>query len=53
MNGAVVSRPVSVPDLFATIFNSLGINHKTELYTPSDRPVPIVDRGEPIAELFG
>ncbi len=48
----IVNRPVSVPDLFATIFAGLGINPAEELYA-SDRPVPLTDNGVPIAELFG
>jgi hypothetical protein len=46
-----VSRPVSVPDMHATIYAALGINPKKELYA-GDRPVPITDGGEPIRELF-
>ena len=47
----VVERPVSVPDLFATVFAALGIDPLRELYA-GDRPVPITDMGQPIAELF-
>jgi hypothetical protein len=48
----VVDRPVGVPDLFATILAAMGIDPALELYAGS-RPVPITDRGVPIAELFG
>lgn len=47
----VVERPVSVPDLHATIYAALGINPRENLYA-GDRPVPITDGGTPIAELF-
>ncbi len=47
----IVERPVSVPDLFATILAALGIDHREELYAGS-RPVPVTDMGQPIAELF-
>ena len=47
----IVSRPVSVPDFFATIFATTGIDYTKNLYD-GDRPVPITDRGQPIAELF-
>lgn len=47
----IESRPVSVPDLHATIYATLGIDTKTQLYA-GDRPVPITDGGEPIRELF-
>ena len=48
----IVSRPVSVPDLHATIYWALGIDPAEELYADGDRPVPITDRGRPIDELF-
>ena len=47
----VADRPVSVPDLFATIFASLGADWSEVLYA-GDRPVPVTDGGQPIAELF-
>ncbi len=47
----IVSRPVSIPDFHATIHHALGIDPSEELYD-GERPVPITDRGEPIAELF-
>lgn len=47
----VVSQPVSVPDLHATIYAALGIDPAKELYD-GDRPVPITDHGKPIASLF-
>jgi hypothetical protein len=47
----IVSQPVSVPDLFATIHCALGINPHEELYD-GERPVPITDQGQPIRELF-
>ncbi|WDI43853.1 DUF1501 domain-containing protein [Bremerella sp. P1] len=48
----IVSDPVSVPDFFATIHASLGIDYAKSLYD-GDRPVPITDGGKPIAKLFG
>ena len=47
----IVSRPVSVPDLHATIHCALGIDPSEELYA-GDRPVPITDGGKPVRELF-
>ena len=47
----ILSQPVTVPDLFATAFSALGIDHKKELYA-GDRPVPITDMGKPIANAF-
>lgn len=47
----IVERPISVPDLHATIHCALGINPTAELYA-GERPVPITDGGQPIRELF-
>ncbi len=47
----IVADPVSVPDLFATIHASLGIDWTKYLYD-GDRPVPITDEGRPIAKLL-
>ncbi|HWL06819.1 MAG TPA: DUF1501 domain-containing protein, partial [Planctomicrobium sp.] len=47
-----LDRSVSIPDLFATICCTMGINPGIELYAAGDRPVPITDGGKPIAELF-
>ena len=47
----VVSRPVSIPDLHATIYAAMGVNPSKELYD-GDRPVPITDRGNPLTEVF-
>ncbi len=47
----IVSRPISVPDLHATIHCALGIDPSKELYA-GERPVPITDRGQPVRELF-
>jgi hypothetical protein len=47
----VVERPVSIPDFHATVHHALGIDFQGELYD-GNRPVPITDGGQPIAELF-
>lgn len=47
-----VENSVGVPDLFATIHASLGIDPLKEVFD-GDRPVPITDQGKPIAALFG
>jgi hypothetical protein len=47
----IVSSPVSVPDFFATICAAVGVDYRKNLYA-GDRPVPITDMGQPIAELF-
>jgi len=48
----IVSRPISVPDFFATIFAAVGIDTNKNLFA-GERPVPITDGGKPVAELFG
>ncbi len=52
LSQGIVSDPVSVPDLFATVHKSLGIDPSKYLYD-GDRPVPITDNGKPIQKLFG
>ncbi len=47
----IVADPVSVPDFFATIHASLGIDWSRYLYD-GDRPVPVTDGGQPIKRLF-
>jgi len=47
----IVSNPVSVPDFFATICAAVGVDYSKNLYD-GDRPVPITDRGQPLAEMF-
>jgi hypothetical protein len=51
LSKSIVSDPVSVPDLFATVHAALGIDYTRNLYD-GDRPVPITDGGVPIARLF-
>jgi hypothetical protein len=48
----VTQRPVGVADLFCTFCQALGINPRREYMTPLARPVPIVEGGRPVAELF-
>ncbi len=47
----VADRPITIPDFHATIHCALGIDPHKNLYA-GERPVPITDRGTPIAELF-
>jgi hypothetical protein len=50
---AVTNRPVTVPDLFCSFCQALGINPRREFMTPLGRPIRIVDGGTAVAELFG
>jgi hypothetical protein len=45
-------RPVSVQDLFATIYGQLGIDTSKKYMTPVGRPIKILDGGEPVKELL-
>ena len=47
----IVADPVTVPDFFATLLAAVGIDPSKNLYA-GDRPVPVTDRGVPIASLF-
>ncbi len=47
----ILERPVSIPDLHATILAALGIDPQEELFAGA-RPVPITDHGTPVKELF-
>jgi hypothetical protein len=49
----VKDRPVTVPDLMASICQSLGVDAEKENQTAIGRPIRIVDGGKPVAELFG
>lgn len=45
-------RPVQVADLHASLCHALGIDFKKEVMTPLQRPMTLVDKGQPIPELF-
>lgn len=50
----VVDRPIDPQDVAATIYRHLGIEAKSVMfYDRLDRPLPLLDRGEPIRELLG
>lgn len=46
-------NPVPVPNLHATVCHALGINPDKEVMTPLQRPMKLVDNGQPLVELFG
>ena len=48
----VTTRPYSPSDIAATMFHSLGIDHHAFVNDFQGRPRPILDAGEPVAELF-
>jgi uncharacterized protein (DUF1501 family) len=46
-----VQRALKPADLLATVYHVLGIDPKLTFKDHTGRPVPILDEGEPIAEL--
>jgi hypothetical protein len=48
-----LERPASPEDLAATIYDALGIDPDLRIPDPLGRPVPLVDGGRPIREVFG
>jgi hypothetical protein len=48
----VKERPVTVPDLFATIYTALGVDHKKKNISPLGRPIQLSDNGVPVQELL-
>jgi hypothetical protein len=52
--GNAKDRPVSFPEVFATLYHNLGINpNRTTVTDLSGRPQYLVDRAQPIRELVG
>ncbi len=47
------AHPVSPEDLAATIFYALGIDPDLRIPDAIGRPVPLVEHGRPLVELFG
>jgi uncharacterized protein (DUF1501 family) len=48
----IVERPVTPEQLHATIYHVLGIDPNVSFPDRAGRPIPAVDRDEPIRELF-
>jgi hypothetical protein len=48
-----IDHPVSPERLASTIYHALGIDPETRFTDPQGRPVAIVDRAEPVLDLFG
>jgi hypothetical protein len=47
------SRPATPGCVLATMYHALGIDYKHAFYDQAQRPLPILNEGEPIAELIG
>ena len=50
--GEVTERPITPQDMCATVLDRLGIDYTKVLHTPLGRPVPLVDDGHPVREIF-
>ncbi|GAC1471073.1 MAG: DUF1501 domain-containing protein [Isosphaeraceae bacterium] len=51
--GATVKdRPVTVPDLFATLLSAFGVDGTKSYQTPEGRPIKLVEKGKVVQELF-
>ncbi|HJZ57124.1 MAG TPA: DUF1501 domain-containing protein, partial [Gemmataceae bacterium] len=44
-------RPLKPADLLATVFHQLGIDPRQTFNDHTGRPIPMLDEGQPIAEL--
>ncbi|MEO1996601.1 MAG: DUF1501 domain-containing protein, partial [Planctomycetaceae bacterium] len=49
----VAERPITPADMTATIVNTLGVDPRTVVHTALGRPIPLVDDGHVVNELFG
>ena len=45
-------RPVQVADLHASLCHALGIDYNKEVMTALQRPMKLVEKGQPVSELF-
>jgi uncharacterized protein (DUF1501 family) len=48
----VTDRPVTPPDMAATVLKILGIDPDLIVHTPVGRPVPLANGGKPVFDLF-
>jgi hypothetical protein len=49
----VAARPVTVPDLFCTFCQALGLDPRRENQSNVGRPIKIVEGGNAVQEVFG
>ncbi len=50
--GRVTERPIAPADVAFTVLESLGVDPHNELVTPDGRPIPILDQGSFVKDLF-
>ena len=49
----VAERPVTVPDLFQSVYHAMGIDAEFENMSAMGRPIKLMDSGAVMTELFG
>ena len=47
-----IERPIAPQDILSTMYHQLGINQTKEYVNEAQRPVPILNYGEPIKEII-
>jgi len=52
IGASVTDRPITPPDMAATILHALGIDPAMTVHTPVGRPVQLASGGRPVMELF-
>jgi hypothetical protein len=52
LGAEVTRRPVTVPDLFCTLYRALGIDFRQENQSNVGRPLALVEAGEVVREVF-
>ncbi len=48
----VAERPVTIPDLYASVLTAFGIDPAHTYHTPSGRPIKLAGKGTVVKELF-
>jgi uncharacterized protein (DUF1501 family) len=48
----VKEKPVTIPDLYASVLTAFGINPSFTYHTPSGRPIKLAGKGSVVKELF-
>jgi hypothetical protein len=49
---SVKDRPVTVPDLYATLLSTFGVDGAKPYQTPEGRPIKLAEKGRVVADLF-
>ncbi|MFP6700831.1 MAG: DUF1501 domain-containing protein, partial [Planctomycetaceae bacterium] len=52
IGGYPIERPYHAQDLFATMYQVLGIDTRMVFHDQQNRPIPVLNHGTPIEELI-